>query len=42
MVPGIEKKIIVWITPDNFLDCDFNPTLFNSLLVTYEIKWIII
>ena|ERR1022692_551800 len=42
MDQGIKKKKIVWVTPDNFLDSDFNPSLFNLLLATYDIKWVII
>lgn len=37
-----KKKKIVWVTPDSFLDSDFNLPLFNLLLNTYDIKWIII
>ncbi|HXB44970.1 MAG TPA: glycosyltransferase [Puia sp.] len=42
MNQDIRKKKIVWVTPDNFLDSDFNPYLFNLLLATYNIKWVII
>ena len=38
----INKKKIVWVTPDSFVDCDFNPSLFKLLLKDYDIKWIII
>jgi len=37
-----KKKRIVWVTPDDFLDTDFNPGLFRLLLKKYEIKWIVI
>jgi len=42
MDQGIKKKKMVWVTPDNFLDSDFNPSLFHLLLSSFDIKWIII
>jgi len=36
------KRKLVWVTPDDFMDTDFNPALFQLLLQTYNIKWIII
>jgi len=37
-----KKKKLVWVTPDDFMDTDFNPDLFRLLLNMYTIEWIII
>ncbi|HLK28110.1 MAG TPA: glycosyltransferase [Puia sp.] len=42
MTQDTQKKKIVWVTPDSFIDSDFNPSLFSLLLSMYEIRWIII
>jgi len=38
----MSKPTIAWVTPDYFIDCDFNPEILASLLQTYEIRWIIL
>lgn len=36
------KPVITWVTPDYFVDCDFNRDILSSLLDTYLIRWIIL
>lgn len=38
----MDRKKITWITPDYFVDCDFNPDVLSELLKQYDIRWIII
>lgn len=33
---------ITWVTPDFFLDTDFNPELFAGLLKSFDIHWIVL
>jgi glycosyltransferase involved in cell wall biosynthesis len=35
------KPKITWVSPDFFLDTDFNPGLFTGLLETFDIHWIV-
>ena len=38
----IVKKKITWVTPDYFVDCDFNPNIFSEILKYFDIHWIIL
>ncbi|MBD1394646.1 glycosyltransferase [Mucilaginibacter glaciei] len=35
------KPKVTWVTPDHFLDTDFNPDLFKGLLQHFDIHWIV-
>lgn len=35
-------QTITWVTPDYFVDCDFNPDLFAGILKQFKIHWIIL
>jgi glycosyltransferase involved in cell wall biosynthesis len=37
----IARPKITWVTPDFFLDTDFNPDLFAGLLKSFDIHWIV-
>ncbi|HTF17643.1 MAG TPA: glycosyltransferase family 4 protein [Chryseolinea sp.] len=37
-----EKQSIVWITADYFVDCDFDPAVFEGLLKVFDIHWIVL
>lgn len=39
---SIKQKKIVWVTPDCFVDVDFNINLLESILKEYSVFWIII
>jgi glycosyltransferase involved in cell wall biosynthesis len=36
------KGTITWVTPDYYVDCDFNPELFSGILEFYDIHWLIL
>ena len=38
----MSKKKICWISPDCFLDTDFNPFNINEVLKYYDIHWIVL
>ncbi|MCF0048469.1 glycosyltransferase [Dyadobacter sp. LJ53] len=36
------KRKITWVTPDYFVDCDFNIEIFKHILRSYDVHWIIL
>jgi glycosyltransferase involved in cell wall biosynthesis len=36
------KKTVTWVTPDYFIDCDFNPAVFAGILQQVNIIWIVL
>jgi len=36
------KKKITWVTPDYFIDCDFNPEILSHILMQFDIYWLIL
>jgi glycosyltransferase involved in cell wall biosynthesis len=36
------KRKITWVTPDYFVDCDFNVDIFRNILHSFDIHWIIL
>ncbi|MCF2487388.1 glycosyltransferase [Dyadobacter sp. CY347] len=36
------KRKITWVTPDYFVDCDFNIDIFKHILQAFEVHWIIL
>jgi len=36
------RKKIAWVTPDYFIDCDFNPEILGGILKEYDIVWYIL
>lgn len=36
------KKRIVWVTPDYFVDCDFNPQILRGILEHFDIYWFVL
>jgi glycosyltransferase involved in cell wall biosynthesis len=39
---GKNIKKICWVTPDYFVDCDFNPDILSQILKNFDIHWIIL
>ena len=37
-----KKQTLTWITPDYFVDCDFNPEILIRILAYFDIHWIIL
>lgn len=36
------KKSVTWVTPDYFVDCDFNLEIFTGILKHYKVHWIVL
>jgi glycosyltransferase involved in cell wall biosynthesis len=36
------KRKITWVTPDYFVDCDFNVDIFKNILHSFDIHWIVL
>ncbi|WP_026632256.1 glycosyltransferase [Dyadobacter alkalitolerans] len=36
------KRKITWVTPDYFVDCDFNIDIFKHILNTFDVHWIVL
>jgi len=37
-----KKRTIAWVTPDYFVDCDFNPDILSGILKEFDIHWFIL
>lgn len=38
----MRKKKIYWMTADCFIDCDFNPNMLKTILLDFDIEWVIV